>query len=192
MFNVLQLVGDVFKSNIVTGIINALLVNVTVQQENPEAAKQPIDIVTKTAAIHSIGTAANAVVDAIVPNLKTWTPEELTGAQKEWAATQDAGLVNANTAFAAGVAWALSHQTTALTTGIANAVAAHASLLKTVEVDAVQVAEAAATGGTGAAVAAVAVDVVQAVESAETAKASEPAVESAEAAPSTSAPANQA
>ena len=131
MFTVLKLVGEVLKSNLVTGIINALIADTAVPAPN--------DAITKTVSTAAVNTnvcdAAHSVVSAIVPQLKTWTPAELAAAEAAWAAQQDPGAISANAAFAAGVAWALAHQTSTLTTGIANAVAS-------ATVDAVQAVEA--------------------------------------------------
>lgn len=168
MYNaVIQLVGEALKSNLVTGIINALIANLAV----PAPSEVITETVNTAAANTSVASAANAVVTAIVPGLKTWTPAELAAAEAAWAAQQDPGTVNLNSAFAGGVAWALAHQTSTLTTGIANAVAAHtdipASVVQKVETDAVAVATAELTGGTPAAVATAVGEAVQAVEAAQ-------------------------
>ena len=175
-FSVLQLVGEALKSNLVTGIINALIANIAVPAPNEVITTTVNSAATNT----SVASAANAVVTAIVPGLKTWSPAELAAAEGAWAAQQDPGTINLNSAFAAGVSWALAHQTSTLTTGIANAVAAHtdiqASVVQTVETDVVAVATAELTGGTPAAVTTAVGEAVQAVEAAqEAAKRASPA-----------------
>jgi hypothetical protein len=64
-----------------------------------------------------------SVVNDLMPHITTWTAEELSAAETNYLATPPNGI----SAFAAGVAWAVAHQTTSLTTGIAEAVAKGAS-----------------------------------------------------------------
>ena len=119
MFTVLKIVGEVLKSNLVASIVQALITNVHVS-----APSEAITVAVRQAAADTcVGRAAESVIGAIGPALRTWTRDELVTAEHDWAAQRPLNEITAESAFAAGVAWCLAHQTASLAAGSAQAVA---------------------------------------------------------------------
>lgn len=174
--NVIKVLLDAMKSTVVQNIVAAILGDVADSALHPQIKASAETAAANTDPAH----AASAVVNAVVPGLTTWSAAELAAAENEWASAQPTGSVTPQAAFGAGVSWAIAHQTTALTNGIAKAVEAvlpstsqPMPIAATVAVDVAQLAGSVATGNDVGAITEGVADVVQGVEAVAAAHAAE-------------------
>ena len=161
--SIVKLLLETMKSSTVQNILAAIVGSVVDEATHAQVKASVEAGAAQTDPAH----VAASVVNAIVPGLTTWTTAELAAAESEWAAAQPADSVTPVSAFSAGVTWAIGHQTTTLTSGIAKAVAESGvspNTVANVMGDVVQIGEAAAAGNDAAAVTEAAGDVVKAVQ----------------------------